>query len=905
MKFYLEYKDDKSAKFWQIECIDNTHTVTYGKIGTKGQEKTKTFDTAEKAQKEAEKMIKAKKKKGYEEVITTNASEDENTTIQTVLLSKEEAYKQYPIKNSIVGNIDYDAHIVVKGDVVINEDFGDHNVERFFFPNGRETVQEMIIIEGDLTVQGDFTLCADPYYPCLLVLGNLYCDVFDHTNNYVHITGDAFIKYVFSGDYNHGSIDIDGTTYVPYLINSDHGCGMTPHNDTICINCYSDHDDFFNYDYYHEDLISLMDESILDIYDEEEHDLEFDANRFIELVKAGKSPFKKGAKVKKAMSVATIEKFAQEQKEKPSAPEKKATTENPKAIIMTEEEAIEAFDLGKYDPLGDVGYDSIFVLEGDVFVNGNLDEDSLADLLELENEDDYEEGCLYIFKGNLSVKGDVDIPEDCPCLLVLGDLYCEVLHSFDNVIQVNGDAYIKYAFNGNYNHGSITIEGTAHVPYILNSDHDSRLNPSKDTVCINYYSDWDDFFTYDYYSEDLPEICLKKALSSDGEFQYDQFIALLKAGKSPIKKGAKPGRVRVKEMIEKLAKKATDGEGIKKLDLTDKKLQTIPAAIFELESLEELILESNSFTVIPPEISKLKNLKVLNLKKTNIESLTYAIGRLENLEELNLSYCQKLKKLPPAIGGLKSLKKLTLWSYQGDIPKEITQLTNLEYLDFYGIYGYGVKPVEFPEWITQLKGLKWLSISNNSLKNIPDSLLNLSQLETLKMNSALCYVQTLPDLTQLKHLKHLECDGRVTLTTRPPVPQEMIQTFFKIKTLESLKIDAYGLEDQYMPMGTVNKHRETYQNQPEKLKEFESRLRLNSSGNYFYQRRRPMKLEDLKGLANLVNLKYLDIAWNKLEKLPVEVLELKKLEKIKLYGNEIPEEDINKLKKLNPAIIIE
>jgi hypothetical protein len=133
----------------------------------------------------------------------------------------------------------------------------------------------------------------------------------------------------------------------------------------------------------------------------------------------------------------------------------------------------------------------------------------------------------------------------------------------------------------------------------------------------------------------------------------------------------------------------------------------------------------------------------------------------------------------------------------------------------------------------------------------------------------------------------------------------MIQTFFKIKTLESLKIDAYGLEDQYMPMGTVNKHRETYQNQPEKLKEFESRLRLNSSGNYFYQRRRPMKLEDLKGLANLVNLKYLDIAWNKLEKLPVEVLELKKLEKIKLYGNEIPEEDINKLKKLNPAIIIE
>ena len=65
MKKYLEYKDDKSSKFWQIEIAGNTHTVTYGKIGTDGTEKTKEFSNEDAAQKDAEKLIDSKKKKGY------------------------------------------------------------------------------------------------------------------------------------------------------------------------------------------------------------------------------------------------------------------------------------------------------------------------------------------------------------------------------------------------------------------------------------------------------------------------------------------------------------------------------------------------------------------------------------------------------------------------------------------------------------------------------------------------------------------------------------------------------------------------------------------------------------------------------------------------------------------------
>ena len=51
---YLEYRDEQSEKFWQIDIDGNSHTVTFGRIGTKGQSKTKTF--ALPARKNAKKM---------------------------------------------------------------------------------------------------------------------------------------------------------------------------------------------------------------------------------------------------------------------------------------------------------------------------------------------------------------------------------------------------------------------------------------------------------------------------------------------------------------------------------------------------------------------------------------------------------------------------------------------------------------------------------------------------------------------------------------------------------------------------------------------------------------------------------------------------------------------------------
>ncbi|WP_400770660.1 DUF4132 domain-containing protein [Methylosinus sporium] len=60
-----EYRDDKSAKFWEGQLSGETLTVRFGRIGTNGQTKDKSFASAAAAQKELDKLTKEKTSKGY------------------------------------------------------------------------------------------------------------------------------------------------------------------------------------------------------------------------------------------------------------------------------------------------------------------------------------------------------------------------------------------------------------------------------------------------------------------------------------------------------------------------------------------------------------------------------------------------------------------------------------------------------------------------------------------------------------------------------------------------------------------------------------------------------------------------------------------------------------------------
>lgn len=62
---YLELSDDYSDKFWEVAIDGKVLILRWGKIGTTGQSKTKTFDSLDEAASNAEKLKQAKINKGY------------------------------------------------------------------------------------------------------------------------------------------------------------------------------------------------------------------------------------------------------------------------------------------------------------------------------------------------------------------------------------------------------------------------------------------------------------------------------------------------------------------------------------------------------------------------------------------------------------------------------------------------------------------------------------------------------------------------------------------------------------------------------------------------------------------------------------------------------------------------
>jgi Leucine-rich repeat (LRR) protein len=207
-----------------------------------------------------------------------------------VLRTREEIAQRFDLKiYDPIYHADHQRIIFFDGDTSItgdlNSDWAKAILEGLKEDTSLNSV--LIIINGNLTVEGDILI--NDYHPHLLVLGNVHCDMLQSGDELIHISGDAHIKHVFYGYYNDGSITIAGTTYVPYVVNSDHDSNITPQG-AILINRYSDHNDFFEYDYTREVLPQVCIPAVFD------NDKEFDVWKFIDIVRSGQSPFNKGAK---------------------------------------------------------------------------------------------------------------------------------------------------------------------------------------------------------------------------------------------------------------------------------------------------------------------------------------------------------------------------------------------------------------------------------------------------------------------------------------------------------------------------------------------------------------------------------------------------------------------------------
>jgi DNA ligase-1 len=62
---HLECRQDGASKFWEVQVLGAELTVRWGKIGTAGQRKTKTFGSPDAAIREAEGLLAEKLSKGY------------------------------------------------------------------------------------------------------------------------------------------------------------------------------------------------------------------------------------------------------------------------------------------------------------------------------------------------------------------------------------------------------------------------------------------------------------------------------------------------------------------------------------------------------------------------------------------------------------------------------------------------------------------------------------------------------------------------------------------------------------------------------------------------------------------------------------------------------------------------
>ncbi|OQP66520.1 hypothetical protein A3860_13630 [Niastella vici] len=791
---------------------------------------------------------------------------------QYKIITEKDAITRFQLSNYIRGKYgNKGKYLLLEGNVEMPQDI---NIQKFCAEAGANG----IIVDGNLTLTGVLYQPDMDYGETLFVTGDLRAKSINKGGAEFYIKGNLIVEQTIYGYYNHGSLTVAGNTEATTIFAEDHFFKFVGDVQGLIINTG-------NIDGVEADFNTtepLLDELI-------KNDHYSNSGKLDQYINEGRhiisEQYIKGKRQRVSFDPATT------------------ITAIPQ--LISNGEAKQRFHLDQYDPFGDMGFNKVILLDGDTYINGDLNNDYTENTLTALGADADTDSTLILVNGNLTVAGTISPSDGCfPFLLVLGNVTCDVLQSYDECIYITGDADITYAFDGNYNDGSIVIGGNTRVPFVLNSDHSSTITP-QGAILINYYDDRDDFFEYDYTTKDFERVMVSAVFDAKMKFNPVAFIELLKAGKSPLKKGARPARLILEEELEQLGKVNTN---FLELDLTDRKLKEFPRTLTRLTSLKKLVLNENPVESIPASIKDLVSLEELHLEKCSLKSLPPEIGMLPNLRVLNVAYNGDLV-LPESINRLSSLRILNVSYNVGlGLPASVAELTNLEELTCYQCST--AAPVDFPEVITQLTGLKRLNMGSLSIKTIPDSFTNLQNLEELNLDASLCYLNELPDLSKLKKLKTLHADGLINFTTRPTPKQSLLKAFFKITSLETLYIDRHGeRNEKFIKMDQFKEIEQNLAHDPERLAAFVSKLSIVPNIIHGDGRkgivREALKAEHLEGISNLQNLKVLDLSFNDLTTLPEEVYALKGLQHLNLRYNRLPTSERLTISKKLPGCTID
>lgn len=235
------------------------------------------------------------------------------------------------------------------------------------------------------------------------------------------------------------------------------------------------------------------------------------------------------------------------------------------------------------------------------------------------------------------------------------------------------------------------------------------------------------------------------------------------------------------------------------LDVHDNQLTTLPKSIGELENLQKLNLSHNKLKELPEEVWLLKNLRSLQLQQNLLEELSDGVGQLTNLDDIDLSN-NEMTTLPESLGNLTNLVKLNVsYNKLKSLPLGISGLQRLKLLDCTQNQLESVPPVlanmasleqlylrhnklcclpELPscqtlkelhlgnnqievlgaEHLNHLSALSILELRDNKVKNLPDEITLLQDLERLDLANN--DISSLPcALGKMPKLKILSLEG--------------------------------------------------------------------------------------------------------------------------------------------------
>lgn len=497
-------------------------------------------------------------------------------------------------------------------------------------------------------------------------------------------------------------------------------------------------------------------------------------------------------------------------------------------------------------------------------INGSFDAPNIqyysgdAVLAELSMDDgdiDVIDG--IIVAGDLTIRGNLLNSDSAPFLFVNGNLQVKNAILGDAEIWVEGNMTAENAIFMSYNHGMVTVKGNVAAKAVICDDHHFECDGTISGVTISDGSFDSDFKMFE-------GVISNHLLKENGRLDWGKLETAILAGKPYYKKSAKPPRVVVQKMVEKLAKK---GEKVTQLDLSDKDLKELPELLFDLTDLEELNLEQNSLKSIPAAIGQLRNLRVLKLGYVSqLAPLPDSFYDLKNLEELEIhSYYHPFSE---KIGQLNKLKIFRCFYSGQELPAAFNQLQNLEKLELAGSSNKEARLTNFPSVVGDLRQLKELILTGHAFKTIPAVLSKLQNLEKLKLSKSIGYISCFPDISMLTKLKIVHLNGGRNATYDPyPSHDLLIDILKKLPlSIEVLGIDRWG-----------------------KNKNFDSK-----------QSKQVVVRSSLKTLPATIgqfkNLRSIELDFNDLETFPDSFFELKKLEKINLnYNEKLTEDTINQL----------